>query len=594
MYELSIFTFLTIGKILSIETNTTKGENSMIGSFSFDFSSVYAQLTSFAKLENFWSLFDTAFGSSYDFATAANFRSQWQSQDFSLFPQIEVVSSDVLGSAKGAYAISTNRIYLSDQFVSVASQQSLEAVILEEFGHFIDAQVNATDTPGDEGELFSDLVRGVELSSSELTRIQTEDDHAVISLGGQFIDIEKADLIPYKPDGWDAPLVISTISGTNTDAAKITTNDTLYIDWATTNSESDSVSGSKTRLLLDNESIGSWPTSYSSLDLSYFISYSYLKDIKISPLSSGNHTLSLEIDSGNNISESNESNNVYNKVFNVVYVPPIITLSVYAVFRDVFRVQENGFPLTFTFTRTGSLTDSLTVNYTIGGTATNGVDYTTIPSSVTFPANSNTATVTLTPKTDTIVERDETVAISLTSGTGYTIGTTTAATGTIGEGTGNITKDGGKLKTSLIRFQNTDKPGTYLFAGEQEAASIRQNNKNFNEEGFAFQVAVSKTDPLMQGFYRFRNTDKSREGTYLFAGEQESASIRQNNKNFIEEGLAFYAYPSGIGGETTIDFTRFQNNSLSGTYLFTGPVETSSLMNNSGFTLEGSAFAAAG
>jgi hypothetical protein len=55
----------------------------------FSLSSVYAQLTSFANLENFWSLFNTAFGSSYDFAAAASLKSQWQSQDFSLFPQIE-------------------------------------------------------------------------------------------------------------------------------------------------------------------------------------------------------------------------------------------------------------------------------------------------------------------------------------------------------------------------------------------------------------------------------------------------------------------------------------------------------------------------
>ena len=154
--------------------------------------SVYAQLTSFAKLENFWSLFDTAFGSSYDFATAATLRSQWQSGNFSQFPQIEVVSSEVLGSAKGAYAISTNRIYLSDRFVSRASQQSLEAVILEEFGHFVDAQVNNTDTLGDEGELFSAVVRGVSLSAAELSRIKAEDDHGIVSLGGQLIAIEKA------------------------------------------------------------------------------------------------------------------------------------------------------------------------------------------------------------------------------------------------------------------------------------------------------------------------------------------------------------------------------------------------------------------
>jgi hypothetical protein len=152
----------------------------------------YDQLSNFAGLENFWNLFDTAFGSSYDFATAASFRSQWQSQDFSLFPQIEVVSSEVLGSAKGAYAISTNRIYLSDQFVSVASQQSLEAVILEEFGHFVDAQVNTTDTPGDEGELFLAIVRGVSLSAAELSRIKVENDQTVISVDGRSITVEQS------------------------------------------------------------------------------------------------------------------------------------------------------------------------------------------------------------------------------------------------------------------------------------------------------------------------------------------------------------------------------------------------------------------
>ena len=71
----------------------------------FSLSSVYAQLTSFANLENFWSLFDTAFGSSYDSAKAATFKLQWQNQNFSQFPQIEIVSNGVLGSANGAYAI---------------------------------------------------------------------------------------------------------------------------------------------------------------------------------------------------------------------------------------------------------------------------------------------------------------------------------------------------------------------------------------------------------------------------------------------------------------------------------------------------------
>jgi hypothetical protein len=75
------------------------------------------------------------------------------------------------------------------------------------------------------------------------------------------------------------------------------------------------------------------------------------------------------------------------------------------------------------------------VNYAIDGTATNGTDYgtdySTIGTSVTFAANSNTAIVTIDPTADALVETDETVTLTLASGTGYTIGTTTAITGTI-------------------------------------------------------------------------------------------------------------------------------------------------------------------
>jgi hypothetical protein len=75
----------------------------------------------------------------------------------------------------------------------------------------------------------------------------------------------------------------------------------------------------------------------------------------------------------------------------------------------------------------------LTVNYSIGGTATLNTDYTRsgTNNTVTFAANAATATVTVDPTADTTVEPDETVALTLTSGTGYTVGTTTAVTGTI-------------------------------------------------------------------------------------------------------------------------------------------------------------------
>ncbi|WP_287736242.1 Calx-beta domain-containing protein, partial [Microcystis sp. M010S1] len=114
---------------------------------------------------------------------------------------------------------------------------------------------------------------------------------------------------------------------------------------------------------------------------------------------------------------------------------PSITLAV-----SPSSVTEDGTSnLIYIFMRTGDTTNPLTVNYTIGGTATNGTEYTSIPTSVTFAANSSTATVTVDPTADTTVESDETVALTLATGTGYTVGTTTAVIGTIANDDTSVT-----------------------------------------------------------------------------------------------------------------------------------------------------------
>ncbi|NCR29756.1 MAG: hypothetical protein GPJ11_02050 [Microcystis aeruginosa L211-101] len=108
---------------------------------------------------------------------------------------------------------------------------------------------------------------------------------------------------------------------------------------------------------------------------------------------------------------------------------PSITLAV-----SPSSVTEDGTTnLVYTFTRSGVTTDALTVNYTLGGTATLNTDYTRTgtTNTVTFAANSSTATVTVDPTADTTVENNETVALTLASGTGYTVGTPNTATGTI-------------------------------------------------------------------------------------------------------------------------------------------------------------------
>ncbi|MBE9241797.1 hypothetical protein IQ217_06405 [Synechocystis salina LEGE 00031] len=280
---------------------------------------------------------------------------------------------------------------------------------------------------------------------------------------------------------------------------------------------------------------------------------------------------------------------------------PSITLAV-----SPNSVTEDGAAnLVYTFTRPGDATQALTVNYSITGTA-NSSDYTGATpgtgKTITFTAGSNTAILTIDPIADTTVEPDETVIVTLASGIGYTVGTTGVVTGIITNDDAAIPtiptdptippSDG--LLSSFIRFQNTNQPGTYLFASAGEAAAIRSNPglRQFAEEGVAFRVALQKTDPLQQAFFRFQNTNLP--GTYLFVNEGEAAAIRSNPglSNFVEEGLAFYAYGSGTGNGT-VDFTRFQSVGVPGTYLFTSPGETSSVIGNPNFVREGVAFSAA-
>lgn len=105
-------------------------------------------------------------------------------------------------------------------------------------------------------------------------------------------------------------------------------------------------------------------------------------------------------------------------------------------------IAENAVGLiTYTFTRsapfTTPLADPLTVNYSVAGTAAPlGEDYTGVPfdiaqRTVTFAANSATATLVLDPVADLIGELTESVIIRVATGPNYTAGTPSSATASI-------------------------------------------------------------------------------------------------------------------------------------------------------------------
>ncbi len=67
----------------------------------------------------------------------------------------------------------------------------------------------------------------------------------------------------------------------------------------------------------------------------------------------------------------------------------------------------------FLILRAGATNGPLTVFYNIYGTASNGVDYVTIPSALTIPAGQHGARLVITPLDDTLPERIETVRLGL-------------------------------------------------------------------------------------------------------------------------------------------------------------------------------------
>ncbi|QDU72836.1 Calx-beta domain-containing protein [Mucisphaera calidilacus] len=87
----------------------------------------------------------------------------------------------------------------------------------------------------------------------------------------------------------------------------------------------------------------------------------------------------------------------------------------------------------FTVTRTGDTTEPLEVTVAITGTATDTDDYTTIPTTVTIPADQATATITVTPVDDAVGETDETVIVTVQPAVAYTVGVDDNATVTIAD-----------------------------------------------------------------------------------------------------------------------------------------------------------------
>jgi len=175
--------------------------------------------------ENELSLADVlvpAFGSNVDEAALTSLVAQIRAGDFSSLPTVEVRTAEELQDANGVYVAELDKIYVSSSFIATATSEELVALLLEEMGHAIDATINDSDSAGDEGNIFANLVLDVEMTEAQLATLHAEDDSRTLLIDGQLVEAE-ADIIDGDSQG-------NTLHGTANDDTMdgFNSDDTIY------------------------------------------------------------------------------------------------------------------------------------------------------------------------------------------------------------------------------------------------------------------------------------------------------------------------------------------------------------------------------
>ena len=106
---------------------------------------------------------------------------------------------------------------------------------------------------------------------------------------------------------------------------------------------------------------------------------------------------------------------------------PLVTVTAF----DSTAAETGNNRGTFRFSRVGSTAASLTVTFTVTGTATNGTDYQALPVTVTFGVGQADVDLVVVPTQDGVAEGSETVIVTVTDGAAYDVGAPATATVTI-------------------------------------------------------------------------------------------------------------------------------------------------------------------
>ena len=150
------------------------------------------------------------------------------------------------------------------------------------------------------------------------------------------------------------------------------------------------------------------------------------------------------------------------------------------------------------FSRNGDTSLPLTIDFTVGGSATSGDDFTAVGTSITFPAALATVDLTITPVADPLAEGPETVIVTVVDGVAYNLGGSPSATVTIADAAPVVTVQATDAQAA------EDGPDTGTFTFSRTGSTTAALTVNFTRNGTATAVddyvdfALSVTIPIGQ------------------------------------------------------------------------------------------------
>ncbi|MCI0400307.1 MAG: DNRLRE domain-containing protein [Gammaproteobacteria bacterium] len=193
----------------------------------------------------------------------------------------------------------------------------------------------------------------------------------------------------------------------------------------------------------------------------------------------GNETVVLTVTSDTEYTVGNPSGATLTLAADALNLP---TATIVATDPSAFEAGPD--PGVFTISRTGDTSAPLTVTYSIGGNATEGVDYESIDTSVTIPVGAASATVTIQPIDDLVVD-DEEVALTLAPDVFYVVGVPGTATVTITDNDSAFTvsfQDGVSPTSGYVGTTDTRLSESSAKSNYGTSSTVRVDGEDSDEE----------------------------------------------------------------------------------------------------------------